>query len=96
MRCRPALQFMSVYNPPNAVPLVLEKVGPHAGDCTWMHTKSFYRLCPDSMAVLKGCTPDMCATHSLPPGARTMDELAHLEAQGKSAEEQWAELGGGW
>lgn len=89
-------QFMSVYNPPNAVPLVLEKVGPHAGDCTWMHTKSFYRLCPDSMAVLKGCTPDMCATHSLPPGARSMDELACLEAHGKSAEEQWAELGGGW
>ncbi|KAF6253071.1 histidine phosphatase superfamily, partial [Scenedesmus sp. NREL 46B-D3] len=59
-------QFMSVYNPPNAVPLVLEKAGPNAGDCTWMHTKSFYRLCPNSMAVLKGCTPDMCATHSLP------------------------------
>lgn len=36
---------MNVYNPPNAVPLVLEKVDwPHAGmDNSWMHTKSFYR-----------------------------------------------------
>ncbi|KAF8067106.1 phosphoglycerate mutase-like protein [Scenedesmus sp. PABB004] len=88
-------QFMSVYNPPNAVPIVLEKVDAAAleGTPAALHTKSFYRLSHESMAVLKGLTPDMCGNASLLPGAcGSHDEVF----AGESAAEQWAELGGGW
>lgn len=66
-------QFMGVYNPPNAVPLVLERVVPEestrpGGPATWIHTKALYRLSEDSMSVLQGCTPDMCTTSWMPRG----------------------------
>jgi broad specificity phosphatase PhoE len=66
-------QFMGVYNPPNAVPLVLERIVPDeslrsGGPATWIHTKSLYKLSDDSMKVLQGCTPDMCTTSWVPRG----------------------------
>lgn len=52
------------------------------------------------MAVLKGLTPEMCASSFLPPGARGSVDAADVcqldDALGESAAEQWAELGGGW
>ena len=66
-------QFMRVYNPPNAVPLVLERILPNeslraGGPASWIHTKALYKLSDDSMKVLQGCTPDMCTTSWLPRG----------------------------
>jgi len=66
-------QFMGVYNPPNAVPLVLERIVPEestrpGGPATWIHTKALYRLSAESMSVLEGCTPDMCTTSVVPRG----------------------------
>lgn len=66
-------QFMRVYNPPNAVPLVLERILPDeslraGGPAAWIHTKALYKLSDDSMKVLQGCTPDMCTTSWLPRG----------------------------
>ena len=66
-------QFMGVYNPPNAEPLVLERVtedvdARQGGPTSWIHTKSLYRLSEASMGVLQGCTPEMCSTGWLPRG----------------------------
>ena len=66
-------QFMRVYNPPNAAPLVLERVSDETssrpnGPATWIHTKALYRLSEESMALLEGCTPDMCETSWMPRG----------------------------
>jgi broad specificity phosphatase PhoE len=66
-------QFMRVYNPPNAAPIVLERVSDETssranGPATWIHTKALYRLNEDSMALLEGCTPDMCETSWMPRG----------------------------
>lgn len=66
-------QFMRVYNPPNAVPLVLERILPDeslraGGPAAWIHTKALYKLSDDSMKVLQGCTPDMCTTSWVPRG----------------------------
>jgi broad specificity phosphatase PhoE len=66
-------QFMNVYNPPNAEPLVLERVtSPHAsrpgGPATWIHTKALYRLSTHSREVLEGCTEEMCETSWAPRG----------------------------
>lgn len=58
-----------------------------------------YRLSADSMKVLRGVTPDMCATSPLPPGS-SWNAGSFVEegpdATADSAAEQWAELGGGW
>jgi broad specificity phosphatase PhoE len=66
-------QFMRVYNPPNATPIVLERVSDETssrpnGPATWIHTKALYRLNEESMALLEGCTPDMCETSWMPRG----------------------------
>ena len=66
-------QFMKVYNPPNAVPLVLERILPDAstrsgGPASWIHTKALYKLSDESMSVLQGCTVDMCTTSWVPRG----------------------------
>jgi len=66
-------QFMGVYNPPNAQPLVLERVASEeaarpGGPTTWIHTKALYTLSEGSMGILQGCTPDMCSTGWLPRG----------------------------
>ncbi|CAD7696217.1 unnamed protein product [Ostreobium quekettii] len=52
-------QFLTVYNPPNAVPVVLERIGPNSIAPTWMHTKMLYRMSPHSLETMKGCTEDM-------------------------------------
>jgi hypothetical protein len=39
--CSPSLQ--DVYNPPNAVPLILERTDYPSADATWVHTKAMYR-----------------------------------------------------
>jgi broad specificity phosphatase PhoE len=67
-------QFMKVYNPPNAVPLVLERILPDdaslrsGGPASWIHTKALYKLSDESMKVLQGCTVDMCTTSWAPRG----------------------------
>lgn len=66
-------QFMGVFNPPNAIPLVLERVtddeiGRPGGPVAWIHTKALYKLTPESMDILQGCTPDMCTTSWLARG----------------------------
>ncbi|PNH12379.1 Broad-range acid phosphatase DET1 [Tetrabaena socialis] len=58
-------EFLQVYNPGNAEPLVLERA-PSQGENSWRHTKSLYKLTPESMLALRGCTSDMCATDHLP------------------------------
>lgn len=64
-------QFLAVYNPPNAEPLVLERVPTEAearpgGSVAWVHTKALYRLTDESMRILRGCTADMCVTDIMP------------------------------
>ncbi|KXZ56778.1 hypothetical protein GPECTOR_1g700 [Gonium pectorale] len=59
-------EFLSVYNPGNAEPLVLERASPAEGGTAWRHTKSLYRLSDESMRCLKGCTSEMCGTDHLP------------------------------
>lgn len=77
-------QFMRVYNPPNAVPLVLERILPDeslraGGPAAWIHTKALYKLSDDSMKVLQGCTPDMCTTSWLPRGLSEQTEKKSFE-----------------
>eukprot|EP00877_Chromochloris_zofingiensis_P000455 jgi/Chrzof1/1040/Cz01g38050.t1_PGM7[v5.2] len=102
-------QFMNVYNPPNAEPLVLEKVQVDASHGPWLHTKTLYRLSAESQAVLRGCTNDMCSTSCLPPGF-THEACVDLEkayyqnklncktdaSSSESPLERWVEMGGGW
>jgi broad specificity phosphatase PhoE len=62
-------QMLSVYNPPNAEPLVMERVPQGAADLLGcdprlVHTKGLFRLAPDSLEHLEGCTRDMCSTCS--------------------------------
>jgi hypothetical protein len=67
---------MRVFNPPNAVPIVLERASlavPDPRSPGWAHTKCLYRLAPESMAHLRGCTADMCYTGSSPRGASSVD-----------------------
>lgn len=66
-------QFMGVYNPPNAAPLILERIPDDGaarpgGPVSWIHTKALYKLSPESMVLLQGCTPDMCETSWMPRG----------------------------
>ncbi|KAI8475889.1 MAG: histidine phosphatase superfamily [Monoraphidium minutum] len=85
--------FLRVYNPGNAVPIVLERVDaapPTFGDPRspgWAHTKCLYRLAPASMAHLEGCTPDMCHTgdEPRPGGEEGRPDLAALEAWHEAA-----------
>jgi broad specificity phosphatase PhoE len=61
-------EYLLVHNPPNAEPLVLERIpsdGDH-GDQSFLHTKSLYRLTDESMLCLRGCTEDMCTTGLMP------------------------------
>jgi broad specificity phosphatase PhoE len=73
-------QFMRVYNPPNAAPIVLERVSDDTasrtnGPATWIHTKALYRLSEESMELLEGCTPEMCETSSIPRGLMLSEEM---------------------
>lgn len=66
-------QFMGVYNPPNAAPLILERIPDDGaarpgGPVSWIHTKALYKLSAESMVLLQGCTPDMCETSWMPRG----------------------------
>lgn len=66
-------QFMNVYNPPNAEPLILERVpetseARSGGPVAWIHTKALYRLTEESREVIQGCTDEMCSTSCLPNG----------------------------
>lgn len=77
-------QFMGVFNPPNAVPLVLERVADDeisrpGGPLAWIHTKALYRLTPESMDVLQGCTPDMCKTSWMARGLGKQNPAAPKE-----------------
>ena len=60
-------QMLGVYNPKNAVPLVLERVAEEElvqqGILPELvHTKGLYRLTEASRLKLSGCEPDMCTT----------------------------------
>ncbi|GFR41068.1 hypothetical protein Agub_g1708 [Astrephomene gubernaculifera] len=60
-------EFLSVYNPANADPLVLERTPSSTQPVpAWRHTKSLYRLTEGSMRSLRGCSPEMCSTDTLP------------------------------
>ncbi|KAG1664180.1 hypothetical protein FOA52_011356 [Chlamydomonas sp. UWO 241] len=64
-------QYLMVHNPPNAEPLILERVISEAesrpnGPVAWMHTKALYQLAPESLAMLRGCTAEMCSTGIMP------------------------------
>lgn len=93
--CFPCLQFMHVYNPANAVPIILERINPMPLEGQCWHTKTMYKLNEDSLAALKGCTLDMCTPSPL---TLTMSEGYgdEVDAEFESAADQWAELGGGW
>lgn len=89
-------QFMKVYNPPNAVPLVLERILQDdaslrsGGPASWIHTKALYKLSDESMNVLQGCTVDMCTTSWVPRGlSEQLDDEAVVEHR---AEERVAEV----
>ena len=91
-------QFLNVWNPSNAEPLVLERVeGLDPQQAAWMHTKSLYRLSEASREILNGCTREMCATSCLPLSVQEA-EITRIMAEAqrdKAEEETWAEIGGG-
>ena len=60
-------QMLTVYNPTNAEPLVMERLprGDLLGyEPRLMHTKGLFRLAKSSLEHLDGCTEDMCSTGS--------------------------------
>lgn len=64
-------EFMGVFNPPNAEPLVLERIvhddeAAPGGPVYWVHTKALYRLTAQSKAIVRGCSEEMCciSTHA--------------------------------
>ena len=60
-------EYLLVHNPPNAEPLVLERIPCETdADQSFLHTKSLYRLSNESMLCLRGCTADMCSTGLMP------------------------------
>ncbi|KAJ9527102.1 hypothetical protein QJQ45_025202, partial [Haematococcus lacustris] len=64
-------EFLCVYNPPNAEPLVMERMpnqyeAAPDGSVAWVHTKALYQLSQESQVVLRGCTADMCSTDHQP------------------------------
>lgn len=53
-------QFLTVYNPQNAEPIVLERIPQSTtGGTSWAHTKMLYRMSDDSLKLLNGCSPEM-------------------------------------
>lgn len=57
-------QFLKVYNPPNAQPIVLERITSEAeslpgGPASWLHTKTLYQLQPECKELCRGVTNDM-------------------------------------
>eukprot|EP00201_Polytomella_parva_P007454 CAMPEP_0175058496 /NCGR_PEP_ID=MMETSP0052_2-20121109/11878_1 /TAXON_ID=51329 ORGANISM="Polytomella parva, Strain SAG 63-3" /NCGR_SAMPLE_ID=MMETSP0052_2 /ASSEMBLY_ACC=CAM_ASM_000194 /LENGTH=505 /DNA_ID=CAMNT_0016323879 /DNA_START=389 /DNA_END=1902 /DNA_ORIENTATION=+ len=97
-------QFLSVYNPPNAEPLVLERIldpgsNNNGINNAWRHTKTLYRIQRSSLAHLKGCTLDMCYTGVLP--REVLDEMVQearrkvaLESMGRRRGGMGGEIGG--
>ncbi|KAL3151110.1 hypothetical protein ABBQ38_012977 [Trebouxia sp. C0009 RCD-2024] len=72
-------QFMNVYNPPNAEPLILERIpeitaARTGGPVAWIHTKALYRLTEESKQVIQGCTDEMCSTSHAPSGAHDVHD----------------------
>jgi hypothetical protein len=60
-------QYMAVYNPPNAAPIVLERVTSDyesrpGGPAAAVHTKALYRLTEGGRGVLQGVSEEMCST----------------------------------
>lgn len=45
-----------------------------ASSLSWIHTKSLYKLSPDSQALLKGVTKEMCCTSEWPNGMSLLRE----------------------
>eukprot|EP00195_Chlamydomonas_chlamydogama_P012286 CAMPEP_0202901526 /NCGR_PEP_ID=MMETSP1392-20130828/14302_1 /ASSEMBLY_ACC=CAM_ASM_000868 /TAXON_ID=225041 /ORGANISM="Chlamydomonas chlamydogama, Strain SAG 11-48b" /LENGTH=410 /DNA_ID=CAMNT_0049588099 /DNA_START=245 /DNA_END=1477 /DNA_ORIENTATION=- len=79
-------QYLCVHNPPNAEPLILERVpndtdAQPGGAVSWMHTKSLYRLSDESMEVLRGCTEEMCTTSHAPRFLTSSQEEEAEEAK---------------
>lgn len=96
-------QFLNVFNPGNAEPLVLERVDPdeaglNPSEASWMHTKALYRLSEESRALLKGCSEEMASTSCLGPSVHEADMArararAHMDMVANKA---WEDMGGGW
>lgn len=54
-------QFLQVYNPDNASPVVLELEGSYGKSPPgWVHTKALYTISQDSRERLRGLTEEMC------------------------------------
>lgn len=68
-------EYLLVHNPPNAEPLVLERIPSEAEaeGQSFLHTKSLYRLSDESMLCLRGCTREMCTTGLMPRVAQEMN-----------------------
>eukprot|EP00884_Botryococcus_braunii_P014525 jgi/Botrbrau1/23073/Bobra.0243s0014.1 len=75
-------QFLNVYNPPNAEPLVLERPGGSRPKRAWAHTKSLYRLSRDSQKLIRGCSDDMCYTS-------TISSLASMDEEMMEQDHYW-------
>jgi len=78
-------QYLQVFNPPNAEPLILERVPDDwsartNGSNAWVHTKALYRLTDESRLMLKGCTDDMSSTGHHPRAPSVACQL--IAAQG--------------
>mmetsp|Transcript_6309 Transcript_6309/g.39306 ORF Transcript_6309/g.39306 Transcript_6309/m.39306 type:complete len:402 (-) Transcript_6309:1873-3078(-) len=61
-------EFLDVYNPNNATPVVMERVQSTDDAEPWVHTKSLYRISEESRLLVPGITPKMAQTRS-PMGA---------------------------
>jgi len=57
-------EFLNVYNPNNATPVVMERVQPTTDAEPWVHTKSLYRITEDSRLLMPGISPKMAQTRS--------------------------------
>lgn len=59
-------QFLTVYNPPNAEPVILERITPHtSSNASWTHTKMLYKMSEESIGTLRGCSPEMVQPQNL-------------------------------
>jgi broad specificity phosphatase PhoE/uncharacterized coiled-coil protein SlyX len=93
-------EVLRVFNPPNATPIVLERVDALPGDddgaaggAPWIHTQALYRLSPESLDVLRGCTPAMAVNQLL---SSESEESEGEEEEGAEGAEEGGEtaLGG--
>lgn len=57
-------EFLSVYNPSNATPVVMKRIGLVEDGMPWVHTKSLYQIDEGSRLLMPGISPQMACTRS--------------------------------